>query len=86
METMSPLWLFSESTASQPGTPPAFTAVPQQYITHCLGLLDSLFASKALPYKMYERLQDSKGMCVSHTPWTVRGNGAKQSKIKEPGR
>lgn len=86
MEPMSLLWLFSESTASQPGTPPAFTIVPQQSITHCLGFLDSLFASEALPNKMYERLQDSKGMCVSHTPWTVRGKGAKQSTIKKPGK
>lgn len=45
METMSLLWLFSESIAPQPSAPPVFTAVTEQYITHCLGLLDPPQAS-----------------------------------------
>lgn len=70
METMSLLWLFSESTASQPTAPPVFTAVPEQYITHRPGLPDAPLASQAQPSKMYERLQPPglKGsVCLPHT-------------------
>lgn len=67
METMSLLWLCSESTASQPRAPRVFTAVPEQYITHRLGLLDPPLVSEAQPNKVYKRLQPPGLQYVSHT-------------------